>query len=252
MPSPAVLSYRCCSMPRQMLPFASMLVRVSRARPRCIRRESGRTGSPVFGSISSQASSPAGRPSSARRSRSRCSAAEGGTSPRVIPGRLAGSVPAASSGRQTWSVPAMHRLAQEVGPQLVQLADRLAVERLGEARLRGHPAVDRVRGEVLVQHDLGPAHAGQWRTPRRRRPPPSGRRSWARRSRWAAAAGPAASPSGVTVHEETKPSAVIGSSSSGSRTESSAASTRGASTTGGAGRARRSAELRRARWSRVT
>src|SRR5437879_1916589 len=74
-PRPAE-SYRCRSMPRQMLLFASMLTRVDRARRRCSGAASSRIRSPVAGSISSGAPGPAGRPSSARRCRSRSSVAD--------------------------------------------------------------------------------------------------------------------------------------------------------------------------------
>src|SRR6202035_1333850 len=82
-PCPGV-SYRTLSMPRQMLPLASRLVRVSCALRRCSGSASVRTAAPVFGSMSRGASSPAGSPSSARRSRSRRSGRESGTSPSVI------------------------------------------------------------------------------------------------------------------------------------------------------------------------
>ncbi len=145
---------RCRSMPRQMPPFASMLIRVVRARRRCSGIASPLTRAPVAGSISSGAPSPLGRPSSARRCRSRSSAGEGGTSPSVMPGRPAGLVPAASK-RPAHQIGAGHdRLAQEVGAQVVQLTDRLPVEGLGEARPGGHSAVDRIRGEVIFEHHL--------------------------------------------------------------------------------------------------
>src|SRR5437588_565777 len=48
-----------------------------------------------------------------------------------------------------------HGLAQKVGPQLVQLADRLALEGAREPGPGGHPAVDRVGGEVVLQRDVG-------------------------------------------------------------------------------------------------
>src|SRR5262249_46292388 len=79
-PSPEE-SYLCRSMPRQMLPFASMLIRVLRARCRCSGTASGVTRAPVAGSITSGASSPAGTPRSARRRRRRSSDGDGGTSP---------------------------------------------------------------------------------------------------------------------------------------------------------------------------
>src|SRR6266566_661050 len=53
-PRPAE-SYLCRSMPRQMLLFASMLMRVVRARRRCSGAASPGTRSPVAGSISSGA-----------------------------------------------------------------------------------------------------------------------------------------------------------------------------------------------------
>jgi len=88
-------------MPRQMLLFASMLMRVDLARLRCSGAASSRIRSPVAGSISNGAPGPAGRPSSARRCRSRSSAPDAGTSPKVIASRLARLAPAASNGRHT-------------------------------------------------------------------------------------------------------------------------------------------------------
>jgi len=44
---------------------------------------------------------------------------------------------------------------------LATLADGLAVEGPDEAGLGGHPAVDRVRGEVVLKHDRSAPHAGQ-------------------------------------------------------------------------------------------
>src|SRR6202034_4840292 len=64
-PSPEA-SYRCRSMPRQMLPFASMLIRVTRARRRCSGTACSLTPTPVTGSITNGASSLAGSPSVAR------------------------------------------------------------------------------------------------------------------------------------------------------------------------------------------
>ena len=101
-PCPWVLLYLCRSMPRQMPEFASMLTRVTLALRRCSGRvDSAVTGAPVTGSISSGASSPAGRPRSARRERNRSSAREGGSSPSVIASSAACSLPAASSGLHT-------------------------------------------------------------------------------------------------------------------------------------------------------
>src|SRR5690348_11053555 len=111
-PRPAE-SYLCRNMPRQMLLFASMLMRVDLARRRYSGAASSRIRSPVAGSISSGAPAPAGRPSSALRCRSRSSAADAGASPSVIASRAAGLVPAASSGRQTWSVPASTALRRK-------------------------------------------------------------------------------------------------------------------------------------------
>src|SRR5579859_66426 len=105
--------YRCRSMPRQMLLFASMPMRVALARRRCTGAASSRIRSPVAGSISSGAPGPAGRPSSARRCRSRSSAADAGTSPRVIASRVSRVAPAASNGRHTWSVPAITALRRK-------------------------------------------------------------------------------------------------------------------------------------------
>src|ERR1039457_4957492 len=100
-PCPWVLLYLCRSMPRQIPEFASMLTRVTLALRRCSGSASAWTGAPVPGSMSSRASSPAGRPRSARRSRNRSSAREGGSSPRVSASNAAWSCPAASSGLHT-------------------------------------------------------------------------------------------------------------------------------------------------------
>src|SRR5690349_13013939 len=99
-PSPDV-SYLWRSMPRQMLPFASMLMRADLARRRCSGAACSRIGSPVAGSMSSGAPGSAGRPSSARRCRSRSSAPDAGASPKVIASRLPRLAPAASNGRHT-------------------------------------------------------------------------------------------------------------------------------------------------------
>ena len=161
-PSPDV-PYRCRSMPRQMPAFASMLTRVVCARRRCSGTASAASGAPVAGSISSGASSPAGSPSSARRCRSRSSAggrrrlAQGERGQLRRPGARRGQRAADEVGA------GHHRLTQEVGAQLVQLADRLAVEGPGEPGPGCHPAVDRIRGEVVFEHHLRRAHAGQGR-----------------------------------------------------------------------------------------
>ena len=213
-------------MPRQMLPFASMLTRVVRALRRCSgtassadRRAGDRVDQQRRVVAGGQAElGPALRAAGPAR-------ATAAASPSVMPAQRGRRGPGRQQ-RPADLVGAGHdRLAQEVGAQLVQLADRLAVERLREARLRGHAAVDRVRGEVILEHDLGAAHARQrghrvvgvgdhqegevGRAEIRRQPQPDLARPRRRRR----------------LHDATKPSEVIGSSSSGSRTVSSAAST---------------------------
>ena len=161
-PSPDV-PYRCRSMPRQMPAFASMLTRVVCARRRCSGTASSRQrraggwidqqrgvvagGQPQFG--------PALPQPLQRRGRRRLAQGERGQLRR--PGARRGQRAADEVGA------GHHRLTQEVGAQLVQLADRLAVEGPGEPGPGGHPAVDRIRGEVVFEHHLRRAHAGQGR-----------------------------------------------------------------------------------------
>ena len=145
-------------MPRQMLPLASVLTRVSRALRRCsgsaCRRPLAR------GHVDQQRRAViGGSPSSARRARSRSRSGDGGTSPRVS---WASSSMVRPCGQQRTADPiraGQHRLAHEVGPQLVELAVGQAAERLGEPGPGGHAAVDGVGGEVVLEHHLGPAHA---------------------------------------------------------------------------------------------
>ena len=135
--------------------FASMLTRVTRAFRRCSGSAAAATGAPVSGSYQQRGVVAGGE-------------AELGP-PRAQPVKSARRRQLAKSHREQCrrvracrqQRPAHligachHRLAQEVGTQLVQLADRLAVEGPGETGLGGHAAVDRVGGEVVLQHHLG-------------------------------------------------------------------------------------------------
>ena len=216
-------------MPRQMLPLASMLTRVIRARRRCSgsasaldRRAGHRVDQQRRVVAGGQAELGPPLRAAAR------SARDGGTSPRVSPAARPASVPAASSGRHTWSVPAITALRRKSARSSCSSPTASPSKDCDEPGPRGHPAVDRVRGEVVLQHHLGAAHARHARTPRRRRRRPSGTRSWARRNTSAAAAAPGRRRRPRRCTTATKPSEVIGSSSSGSRTASSAASRRAA------------------------
>ena len=209
-------------MPRQMLVLASMFTWVVRARRRCSGIDPASTPSPVVGSISSGASSPAGNPRSMRRRSQPVDFWSG----RHIAERQAGERlrrHAVGDQRPADKVRTGHHgLAQEVGPKPVEIALRLTGERVDESGAGSDPTVDRIGSEVVLQHDLRAAPPGSADT-RRTRPPPSGTRSWARRSRSAAATGPTRRRAvGDGAQRATKPSDVIGSSSSGSRTVSSA------------------------------
>ena len=143
------------SMPRQMLPLDSILIRVVRALRRCKRHRvvaDGRPGLRVDQQrrvvAGGQAQLRPALPQPVQRARARQVTQDHAPQPRRVgPGR---------DERPAHLIGAGHdRLAQKVGAQPVQLADRLAVERLRETRVRGHAAVDRVRGEMIFQHDLG-------------------------------------------------------------------------------------------------
>ena len=187
-------------------------------------RRRRRPGRPVDGSMSSGASSPAGRPSSARRCAQpvkrprRRQLAQGHREqcrrvralPRAAagtPGRCLPSPPCAGS----------QRAARRSSPTASPSKDRT------KPAWAATPLLIASEAKWSSRTTSVRPHARQRATPRRRRRPPSGRRSSARRSRWAAAAGPPRRPSAETAHDATNPSEVIGSSSSGSRTVSSAA-----------------------------
>ena len=105
--------------------------------------------------MSSGASSSAGRPRSARRWRSRSSSGDAGTAPRVSARQL-GRGDAGVDERAADLVGAGHdRLAQELGAELAELGDGLAVEGGDEAGLGGDAGVDRVGGEVVLEDHLG-------------------------------------------------------------------------------------------------
>ena len=156
-----MVPYRCRSMPRQMLPFASMLTRVVPGPAQVQRQASAPIGAPVAGSISSGASSPAGRPELGPPRRAAAPASgDGGHVAQRQRGQLVGRCrPAASSGRHTRSVPASTALRRKSARSSSSSPTASPSNDSDEAGPGGHPAVDRVGGEVVVQHHLGPAHA---------------------------------------------------------------------------------------------
>ena len=75
--------------------------------------------------------------------------------PASAPAAPAGSVPAASSGRHTWSVPASTALRRKSARSSSSSPTASPSNDAAKPGPRGHPAVDRVGGEVVLEHHLG-------------------------------------------------------------------------------------------------
>ena len=197
-----------------------MFTRDSRARPRCRRWSSAATGRPVSTSTRSGASSLEGRPSSARRARSASTSGSVRHHPAATPPRPRREPRAA--GRPDRCPPAPPCGGSR--PKLVELVVRLVPEGADEARPGGHPGVDLVGGEVVVDA------TATWSTPSTALTASNASATIMNTKlgaqKYVGSRRCTSTDPSSTRHDATNPRVVTGSSSSGSRTVSSASHTR--------------------------